>query len=149
MTITAPFPSDEWFSTLVAQATSDAAALERLGIADLRFGVEVIEPNGTVRLFGIIFDGFDVTSVGEVTEVDFAPEAIVSGPMVAWVEMIGSIEALGHADGAHSLNSLTIFGTPLVLRASDPMGHDKFFRFMGTIQELFDQAGRSAASIGG
>ena len=145
MTISAPFPSDAWFSALVATATGDADALERLGIADLRFAVEVIEPSDVARLFGIVFDGYDVTSVGEVTEASFVPEVIVSGPLDAWTEMIASIEECGHADTAHSLNSLTIFGTPLVVRAPDPMGADKFFRFMGTLQELFDQAGRSPA----
>jgi hypothetical protein len=45
------------------------------------------------------------------------------------------------------LNSLSIFGEPLVVRADDAMGHDKFFRFMGTLQAVFDAAGSPATVL--
>jgi hypothetical protein len=58
--------------------------------------------------------------------------------MVAW------IEENGPADSAHSLNGLTIAGVPLLARSDDAMGSDKFYRFMGTIQAVFDAAGAPA-----
>jgi hypothetical protein len=148
-TIEAPFPSDEWFSLLIAEAMSDASLLEHLGIAELRFGAEVVAPTGEAHLFGIVLDGYDVTSWGAVDDSTFAPEVVVSGALEAWVEMIEVIEATGEADTAHTLNSLTIFGTPMTVRSPDAMGQDKFFRYMGTLQAIFDAAGRSSAPVVG
>jgi len=147
--IEAPFPSDEWFSLLIAAAVADASLMEHLGIAELRFGVEVVAPSGEAQLFGIVLDGYDVTSLGTVDEVAFAPEVVVSGPLEAWVEMIEVIEAEGEADTAHTLNSLTIFGTPMIVRSPDAMGQDKFFRFMGTLQAIFDAAGSASVPVVG
>ena len=147
--IEAPFPSDEWFSLLIAAAVADASLMEHLGIAELRFGVEVVAPSGEAQLFGIVLDGYDVTSLGTVDEVAFAPEVVVGGPLEAWVEMIEVIEAEGEADTAHTLNSLTIFGTPMIVRSPDAMGQDKFFRFMGTLQAIFDAAGSASVPVVG
>ena len=139
--IEAPFPSDEWFSLLIAAAVADASLMEHLGIAELRFGVEVVAPSGEAQLFGIVLDGYDVTSLGTVDEAAFAPEVVVSGPLEAWVEMVGWIEENGPADSAHSLNGLSIAGVPFDVRSEDAMGSDKFYRFMGTLQAVFDAAG--------
>ena len=147
--IEAPFPSDEWFSLLIAAAVADASLMEHLGIAELRFGVEVVAPSGEAQLFGIVLDGYDVTSLGTVDEAAFAPEVVVSGPLEAWVEMIEVIEAEGEADTAHTLNSLTIFDTPMMVRSPDAMGQDKFFRFMGTLQAIFDAAGSASVPVVG
>jgi hypothetical protein len=69
---------------------------------------------------------------------------VVSGPLAAWQDMVDWIEEHGPADSAHSLNGLTIAGIPLVARSDDAMGSDKFYRFMGTIQAVFDAAGAPA-----
>lgn len=137
----APFPSSAWFVELVSRATADPAALERLGIADLRFGVEVLVPDAIDEFFGLVLDGYDVGVVGPTTEEAFAPDVVVSGPLDAWREMVDWIEQHGPADSAHSLNGLTIAGIPLVARSEDAMGSDKFYRFMGTVQAIFDAAG--------
>ena len=65
--IEAPFPSSAWFVELVARATADPAELEHLGIADLRFGVEVLLPDGAEEFFGLVLDGFDINVVGPTT----------------------------------------------------------------------------------
>ena len=62
---------------------------------------------------------------------DFAVSA--DGTRVAYEEH-------GPADSAHSLNGQTIAGIPLAARSPDAMGSDKFYRFMGTVQALFDAA---------
>jgi hypothetical protein len=56
--------------------------------------------------------------------------------------MVASIEMNGGADNANTLNTLSIMGDALILRAPDAMGHDKFFRYMGTLQAIFDAAGQ-------
>ena len=141
--IASPFHSARWFAELVARASADQSAMERLGIAGLRLGLEIVD-DGHPQMFGIVLDGYDVESLGDVDEEAFAPEVVVSGPSDAWREMISSIEANGSADAAHTLNSLTITGLPFSVRAGDAMGHDKFFRYMGTLQAIFDAAGTPA-----
>ena len=141
MSIAATFPSIEWFTELVDRASADAAAMERLGIAELRFGMEIVRPDGSAQLFGLVLDGYDVDAVGPVDEAAFAPDVVMSGPIDAWAEMFDWIGANGPADALHSLNGLTIAGVPFVARSSDAMGSDKFYRFMGTLQAIMDAAG--------
>jgi hypothetical protein len=144
-----PFPSDAWFAALVERAQADRTDLDRLGIADLRLGVEVVGEDGRATCYGLVFDGYDVTSVGATDEGVFAPEVVVAGPVAAWRDMVDAIEAGGRADTAHDLNALTLAGVPLEVRSDDAVGHDKFFRFMGTVQALFDAAGRPATTAVG
>ena len=148
--IEAPFPSSAWFVELVSRATADPAALERLGIADLRFGVEVLVA-GRHRASSSAWCSTATTSAwsGPTTEDAFAPDVVVSGPLDAWQEMVDWIEEHGPADSAHSLNGLTIAGIPLVARSEDAMGSDKFYRFMGTVQAIFDAAGAPAPVAAG
>lgn len=138
--MTAPFPSGPWFEELVTRATADTAAIERLGIAEFRLGAEIVEPDGTRRLFGLMLDGYDIAATGPVDETVFGPDVVLSGSLEAWSEMIGWIETNGPADSAHSLNGLSIAGIPFEVRSSDAMGNDKFYRYMGTLQAVFDAA---------
>jgi len=142
--ITAPFPSAPWFEELVARATADTAAIERLGIAEFRFGMEVVLPDDTRPLFGLVLDGYDISVVGPIDEAAFGPDAVFSGPLDAWTEMIEWIGSNGPADSGHSLNGLSIAGIPFEVRSTDAMGSDKFYRFMGTLQAVFDAAGADA-----
>ncbi len=144
--IDAPFPSPAWFVELVSRATADPAALQRLGIADLRFGMEFVAADGAVHLYGLVLDGYDICVVGPTSEETLAPDVIVSGPVGAWSDMVEWIEEHGPADAAHSLNGLTIAGVPLDVRSGDAMGSDKFYRFMGTLQAIFDAAGTPVPS---
>jgi len=138
--IDAPFPSDEWFADLVTRATADTAAMERLGIAEFRLGIEVVQPDGLRPLYGLVLDGYDIESTGRTEEVSLAPDVVLSGSLEAWVDMIRWIESNGPADSAHSLNGLSIAGIPFEVRAADAMGSDKFYRYMGTLQAVFDAA---------
>jgi len=146
--ISAEFPSLSWFEELVSRATADTATVERLGTAEFRFGVEIVLPDGTCSLFGLVLDGYDIDAVGPVDEEGFGPEAVCSGPLEAWSEMIAWIEANGPADSAHSLNGLSIAGIPFDVRSADAMGSDKFFRYMGTLQAVFDAASETPATVG-
>ncbi len=44
------------------------------------------------------------------------------------------------ADAGHTLNTLSHVGDVIKVSYDDPEGHDKFYRYMATIQEFFDQA---------
>jgi hypothetical protein len=145
--IAGEFPSDLWFSKLILSAKTDRPALERLGIADLRFGVEVVADDGSPELFGIVLDGYDILVVGHTDEDTFAPEVVLSGPIEAWRSMISSIETNGRANAAQTLNSLSIAGVPFEVRASDAVGQDKFYRYMGTLQAIFDAAGATPVAV--
>ena len=148
--IAAPFPSDRWFAELVVRAEADTAAMERLGIADLRIGFEVVADDGSGSwLFGLVFDGYDVDAVGEPERSGFVPEVVVSGPRSAWEEMVRSIEANGRANAGHTLNTLTITGVPFTVRSTDAMGQDKLYRYMGTVQAVLDAAGVEPALAAG
>ncbi|MGA2836774.1 MAG: hypothetical protein ABSF84_09280 [Acidimicrobiales bacterium] len=146
--ISAPFPSGPWFQELVSRATADDSAIARLGIAELRFGIEIVLPDGSRPFFGLVLDGYDIEAVGPLDEATFRPEVVLSGPLVAWEEMIAWIETNGAADSAHSLNGLSIAGVPFEVRAEDAMGSDKFYRFMGTIQAVFDAAATAGVPAG-
>lgn len=140
------FPSDAWFGRLVAAAYDDPEAFERLGFADLRLAVAVVDGDAT-RRFGIVLDGYDVDYVGEVTDdLEFAPDATVVGPVDVWREMVDNIDAHGGADNEHTLNRLTLAGVPLSVEAVDPMGRDKFYRYAETLQMLFDSTARRSAA---
>jgi hypothetical protein len=141
------FPSDLWFSELIRRAKTDRPAMERLGIADLRFGIEIVADDGSSELFGIVLDGYDIVAVGRTDEDTFAPEVVLSGPIEAWRAMIRSIEANGRADAAQTLNSLSIASVPFEVRAPDAVGQDKFYRYMGTLQAIFDAAGTTPAAV--
>jgi len=147
--IAAPFPSDRWFADLAHRAGADPAAMERLGIAELRIGFEMVGDGGGSWLFGLVFDGYDVDAVTGAEVSGFVPEVVVSGPLSAWEEMVRSIEANGRADAGHTLNTLSITGVPFTVRSADAMGQDKLYRYMGTIQAVLDAAGAEPVAVAG
>ena len=140
------FPSLAWFNRAIAAALDDESTMARLGFADLRFGAEIIFDDGHRELYGIVLDGHDVSACGPVEANDFWPEVIVSGTLETWREMIADIEAHGHAEPGHTLNALSLANTPFEVRAPDVMGQDKLYRFMGSLQAIFDAAGKVPAA---
>lgn len=139
------FPSAEWFASLTSHATTEPEIYRALGFADFRLAVEIIGADGATRTFGLVFDGYDISSAGELTDpVGFCGDATVTGPLEAWQSMVANIAEHGAADGLHTLNALSIADVPLRVVADDPMGRDKFFRYAETLQTLFDASGRDA-----
>lgn len=136
------FPSAEFFDELVLDAVRRPEEYERLGFADCRLVIEVVDPPRAARRFGLVLDGYDIRSEGEITDPgSFGAEVVVSGPLDTWTEMLASIAEHGSADRAHTLNALSIAGFPLATRSDDPIGRDKFYRYAETLQTLFDSAG--------
>lgn len=160
MTADRDFEWAGWFDRMAACLSADPELRKSFGFADFRFLVEIESENEgriesesegdpAVRRFGILLDGYDVLSAGEVADPDaFAADATLAGPLSAWQEMADNIEQHGRADGAHTLNALSIADYPLRLLGQDPLGRDKFFRYAATLQALFDAPGRSPSSVG-
>lgn len=134
------FPSTEWFDALV-EAAKRSVDVERLGFAELRLAFEMREPAHPPRWFGVVFDGYDLSSSGELEDLDaFDPDVVVEGELVVFEEMVENVVAHHGADGAHTLNALTIAGIPLALRSNDPLRRDRAFRYAESIQQLLDAA---------
>src|SRR5207249_7221158 len=127
---------------LQREMRAERERFSRLGFFDTTFGVRVLpDGDGTGAEFALAFEVFDCVRVSEGltgVETDF----VVEGRFGAWREMLDAIHALGAADTAHSLNTLTHFGEALQVRYDDPDGHDKMYRFAESIQEFLDLSAR-------
>lgn len=128
------FPSLEFFQALQQRTKDEAPAFEKLGYCDTTFGVRVGEELYTVAFE--IYECVDVAEGGDPAKLDF----VLSAPLEVWREMFGAILAGGGADAAHTINSLTHIGDVMKVEYEDPEGHDRFYRFMATIQAFLDEA---------
>lgn len=134
------FPSGEYFEA-VASAASSSLDLDRLGVAQLRLAITMRQPDGPPRTFGIVFDGYELSSAGEIGDLSaFDPDAAVEGDVATWSEMFLNIAEHGAADLHHTLNALSIAGAPLEVTGSDPVRRDRVFRYAETIQQFLDAA---------
>lgn len=130
-----PFPSLQFFQALQQRTKDDQARFEKLGYCDTRFGVKVGD-----ALYAVAFEVYECVEVsegGDPAELDF----VLAGPPEAWREMVEAIVRNQGADAAHTLNTLSHVGDVIQVEFEDPEGYDRFFRYMATIQEFFDQAG--------
>jgi len=136
------FPSREFFDALREAMRAERERFSRLGFFDTTFGVRISpDDGGEPADFALRFEVFDCVEVREGL-ADVETDFVVEGPFGAWREMLDTIHALGAADTAHSLNTLTHFGERLRVRYDDPDGHDKLYRFAESIQEFFDLSAR-------
>jgi hypothetical protein len=136
------FPSLAFFEALQREMRVARERFTRLGFFDTTIGVRVVpDGGGRPAEFALRFEVFDCVEVREAlegAEADF----VVEGPFAAWRDMLDAIHALGAADTAHTLNTLTHFGERLRVRYDDPDGHDKLYRFAQSIQEFLDLSAR-------
>ncbi len=138
-----PFPSHEVFDQAIAVAEANGT-LASLGAADLRLGIEVLDDEEK-NFFGITFVDDVVTATGPVSEDWYRPEVVLSATAATWEEMVEVISVNGRADLGHTINSLSLANTPVSVRGDDPMGEDKLYRFMGSVQAVFDAIGQKLA----
>lgn len=129
-----PFPSLEFFEALKKRTAVDAALFEKLGYCDTSFGVRI----GDV-LYGLHFEVYECTRVEQGPD-PAALDFVLAAPREVWCEMIESIVSNQGADAAHTLNTLSHVGDVIRVEYQDAEGHDRFYRFMASIQEFFDQA---------
>jgi hypothetical protein len=136
------FPSVAFFEALQTEMRAERERFARLGFFDTTFGVRVLpDGGGPAADFVLAFEVFDCVRIAPGAD-DGAVDFVLEGPLAAWRDMLDTIHALGAADTAHSLNTLTHFGERLVLRYDDPDGHDKMYRFAQSVQEFFDLSAR-------
>ncbi len=128
------FPSLEFFQGLQQRTRDDKARFEKLGYCDTSFGVRIGD-----ELYSVDFEIYECTGVrkgGDLAKLDF----VLSAPRRIWDEMIASIVRNKGAEAKHTLNTLSHVGDVMKVEYSNAEGHDKFYRFMASIQEFFDQA---------
>ncbi|MCP3986497.1 MAG: hypothetical protein GY723_19110 [bacterium] len=133
------FPSLDFFQELANRMNANPAEFEKLGFCDTVMGVKV--DGDTSHLYSLTFDIFDCSDVRELSspegaEFDFMLEA----PLSLWRESLESIQKHGQPEPAYTLNSLSHVGDRMKVVYDDPEGHDKFYRFMATIQAFVNQA---------
>ena len=129
-----PFPSLEFFEALKRRTVEDAAVFEKLGYCDTSFGVKIDQD-----LYAIHFEVYECVRVerdGDAAKLDF----VLAAPRAVWCEMVESIVRNRGADAAHTLNTLSHIGDVIRVEYTDAEGHDRFYRFMASLQEFFDQA---------
>jgi len=131
------FPSVGFFQELADRMRKNEAEFEKLGYCDTQMGVAVTgDPK---RIFALDFEVYECTGVREVDETEAAGlDFVLEAPPSLWDEMFANIRAHGAADAQHSINTLSHLGDRMVVRYEDPEGHDKFYRFMASIQAFFD-----------
>ena len=129
-----PFPSLEFFEALRKRTVADAAVFEKLGYCDTSFGVRIDD-----ELYAIHFEVYECTRVergGDPARLDF----VLAAPRAVWCEMVESIVRSGGADAGHTLNTLSHLGDVIRVESEDAEGHDRFYRYMASLQEFFDPA---------
>lgn len=139
--------SVRFFDELAAAMAADPERYERLGDIDLELALVMRRPEDDdfrvhLSFHGITCDGATEIEPGE----EAAADCWLDGDLGEWRAMFDNIAEHGHAVGDWTLNTLTLFGERISLRATDPMGEDRFHRFNQTLQEFVDAAARLPAS---
>ena len=132
------FPSTDYFEALKTQMAANQERFQRLGFIDTTFGVRVGQ-NGRSRNYLLEFEVFDLKNVREVDSIDLKNvDFLIEGDAQVWREMIENIKRNGEADSSHDINTLAHFGDQLKIVYENPVGGDKLYRFMESIQKFFD-----------
>jgi hypothetical protein len=131
------FPSVEWFEEVTTLLVADSERLKRLGYLDANVGILVDFGDRTAG-YVLEFAGYAPHRVREVADPVSESDFTISGGIGAWREMIENIAENGEPDLHHTLNRLTMAGTPLRLISDDQLKLDLFFRFNQSFQAYFD-----------
>ena len=131
------------FDDLASAMAANPERYERLGDVDLELALVMRRPGGDafrarLSFHGITCDGVAAIDAGDEVQAD----CWLDGAVEDWQAMFDNIAANGHAVDQWTLNTLTLFGDRIALRASDPMGEDRFHRFNQTLQEFVDASAR-------
>ena len=133
------FPSLEFFRELATRMNADRPTFEKLGFCDVVLGVRVV--GKTSHLYALTFEVFECADVRELRDASEAElEFTLEAPLALGREMIESIQKNGLVLPEYTLNSLSHIGDRMKASYDDPEGHDKFYRFMATLQEYINLA---------
>jgi len=130
-----------FFDAVASKMHDDPQAYEILGDVDLDLAVVMRRPDGSAFRVLIAFRGIACERVVELEPGDEErADCVLDGPLDAWAEMFDDIRSHGRATGRQTVNSLTLLGDRMVVRGTDPLGVDKFFRYNQTVQAFLDGA---------
>ncbi len=131
------FPSVEFFGELATRMNAERPTFEKLGFCDIVLGMRVV--GKTSHLYALTYEVFECADVRELRDASEAELACtLEAPAALWREMIESIQKNGLALPEYTLNSLSHIGDRMKVIYDDPEGHDKFYRFMATLQEYIN-----------
>ena len=119
------FPSLDLFRELANRMNADRPTFEKLGFCDTVMGVKVL--GETPHLYALTFEVYECA---DARELEAPPEL--------WRAMFESIREHGRPEPEFTLNSLSHLGDRMQVVYDDPEGHDKFYRFMATLQAYID-----------
>lgn len=146
VTATVVFPSVEWFQRLADLLAEDIERFRKLGEVDTKFAINITDgkADGTAWLVQIDFEEFSVTGIKEIEESALAGlDFIIETDRESWEEMVESIKAGdGRPDLDHTLNALSMAGTPIRVWSTDPLGRDAFFRYNQSMQQFVNHSAR-------
>jgi len=133
------FPSVDFFQELARRMKANAAEFEKLGFCDTVMGVKV--GGKSPHLYSLTFEVYECSDVRELSSpADAGLDFTLEAPYSLWKEMLESIQENGHPPPAYTLNSLSHVGDRMKVVYDEPEGHDKFYRFMATLQAFVNQA---------
>lgn len=133
----ARFPSVEWFVQVADVFRADQERARRLGYVEANVGL-LVEDGATTKGFVLEYAGYGPRAVREVKDPVAETDFTIAGPLAAWRDMLQNIAANGEPDLAHTLNRLTMAGTPLRLESGGQLEADLFFRFNQSFQAFFN-----------
>jgi len=138
------FPSIEWFEALGAEMVADVDTHRRIGEIETSCVFSVLDAPGGDFNVRLNFEELALTGIEQMAE-DFDPESVdfvLEADFIDWQEMIDHIAENGRPDREHSLNYLSLPGTPFRCWSPDPLGRDMFFRFNQSLQVFVDASAR-------
>lgn len=131
----------EFFDRLAGVMNADTSRYELLGDIELDLAVVMHRPDSDAFRVLLGFHGIECETVAAIDAgAEVAAECWIEGDVGDWQDMFDDIVGHGHATGPWTLNTLTIMGDKIQLKAADPMGWDKFHRFNQTLQDFVDAA---------
>jgi hypothetical protein len=135
--------SIDFFDRLATMMNSDSNRYELLGDIDLELAIVMHRPSGDAFRVLLGFHGIECETVVPIDAgAEEAAECWLQGDLDDWQAMFDNIADDGRATGEWTLNTLTIMGDRIQLKASDPMGWDKFHRFNQTLQDFVDASAK-------
>ena len=140
----AEFPAPQWFVALGRLMAAEGESFRRLGYAELRFVVAMLDADGKhLHDTAIEIDGYALTRVAALVDLPgFDPDFTICASAAVWHRMLEEIAHDGRPALRHTLSSLALVGDELWLESTDQLREDKFYRFNQTLQELLNLSGK-------
>lgn len=139
----AQFPTPEWFLALGRMMAAEGEVFRRLGYAEVRFVVRVLDDSGKVQTATALeIDGYTLTRAFTLDGKPFDADFAICASRAVWTRMLDEIAHEGRASLRHTLSSLALVGDELWLESDDQLREDKFYRYNQTLQELFNLSAR-------